>query len=285
MGRPNVGKSTLLNSLLKQKVAPVSPRPQTTRKRQLGILTTENAQIIFIDTPGMHQPRYKLGEKMVTEAEHALANCDVILFLVDVSVLPTEEDHLLAKTILRLKRIPPIIRVLNKKDKVNPLIVEEYQAAYKKLLPSTDSLAISATRGDQLDELLILVISKLPIGPPFYPSGQVTDIFERDLVAELIREAGLHLLSEEVPHGIAVRIDQFLERGEKGAYIEATLFVERESHKGIVIGQGGKMLKKIGSLARREIEAMSGRKVFLKLRVKVRKNWRNDEKMLRWLGF
>jgi GTP-binding protein Era len=270
---------------LKQKVAPVSPRPQTTRKRQLGILTTENAQIIFIDTPGMHQPRYKLGEKMVTEAEHALANCDVILFLVDVSVLPTEEDHLLAKTILRLKRIPPIIRVLNKKDKVNPLIVEEYQAAYKKLLPSTDSLAISATRGDQLDELLILVISKLPIGPPFYPSGQVTDIFERDLVAELIREAGLHLLSEEVPHGIAVRIDQFLERGEKGAYIEATLFVERESHKGIVIGQGGKMLKKIGSLARREIEAMSGRKVFLKLRVKVRKNWRNDEKMLRWLGF
>jgi GTP-binding protein Era len=222
---------------------------------------------------------------MVTDAEFALEHCDVILFLVDISVPPIEEDHLLAKMILRLKRTPPIIVVMNKIDKANPSNLNEYEVAYKILLPDTDSLAISATRGDQLAELLTLIISKLPEGPPFYPSSQVTDIFERDLVAELIREAGLHLLREEVPHGIAVRVDQFLERGEQGAYIEATLFVERESHKGIVIGQGGMMLKQIGSLARREIETMSNRKVFLKLRVKVSKNWRNDEKMLRWLGY
>lgn len=285
MGQPNVGKSTLLNSLLSQKVAPVSPKPQTTRKRQLGILTLENAQIIFIDTPGIHQPRYKLGEKMVVEAERALEHCDLILLLVDVSTPPNDEDQMLARTILKMKRAAPVIIVFNKIDKANPLNLEENQTAYKKLIPYNDWMSISATRGDHLPDLLTLVISKLPKGPPFYPSGQVTDTFERDLVAELIREAGLHLLRDEVPHGIAVRIDQFIERGEEGAYIEATLFVERESHKGIVIGQGGVMLKQIGSLARHEIEAMSGRKVYLKLRVKVRKNWRNDEKMLHWLGY
>lgn len=285
MGKPNVGKSTLVNALLGQKVAAVSPRPQTTRKRQMGILSLENAQVIFVDTPGVHKPHYKLGEAMNKEAGDTLEDCDLILFVADASQMPDEEDRMLAELIQSLQRSIPVLLAANKIDQVPAEELSARQAAYQDLAPNAIPIAISASRGDNLDELLGEILAQLPEGEPFFPEGQVTDLYEREIAADLIREAALHLLRNEVPHGVAIRIDQFTERNEHGAYIEATVFVEKESHKGIVIGQGGSMLKQIGTAARQEIEAMSGRKVYLRLRVKVRKNWRNDEKVLRWFGY
>jgi GTP-binding protein Era len=285
MGCPNVGKSTLMNALLGQKVAAVSPRPQTTRKRQLGILTTAQAQMIFIDTPGFHQPRHKLGEKMNLEARSALEHVDLILFVVDASTPPSDEDHLLAEALRSLNRPEKTLLALNKSDQIAVENLPAVETAYQAFLPGAALLPISATHGDQLEALLEWMAASLPENEPFYPEDQITDLFEREIAADLVREACLILLRDEVPHGIAVRIDEFTERGDRGAYIAATLFVERESHKGIVIGQNGAMLKKIGSAARHEIETMSGRKVFLQLNVKVRKNWRDDEKALRGLGF
>jgi len=284
MGKPNVGKSTLVNAMLGQKVASVSPRPQTTRKRQLGILTMEDAQLIFVDTPGVHLPRHKLGENMNQEAVDTLQDSDVTLFLVDASQPPDDEDRLLARHIQAMNRPVPVLLVMNKCDLVESGCGEN-EPAYRDLAPAAEVVHISATTGENLDRLLATIRERLPESMPFFPAGQVTDLYEREIAADLIREAALHILRDEVPHGIAVRIDQYTERGDLGAYIEATLFVERESHKPIVIGQGGAMLKKIGTAARQNIEDMSGRKVYLRLRVKVRKNWRDDEKVLRRFGY
>jgi GTP-binding protein Era len=285
MGKPNVGKSTLINALLGQKIAAVSPRPQTTRKRQLGILTLESAQIIFIDTPGVHKPHHKLGESMNAHAIETLQECDLILFIVDASTPPDDEDRMLSAALKHLEQAKPIILALNKVDRLEQDQISIRQAEFLELVPQATPVLISATRGDHLDLLLQEIIIQLPEGPEYFPPDQVTDLYEREIAADLIREAALNLLRDEVPHGVAIRIDQFTERDTGGAYIEATIFVERESHKGIVIGQGGNMLKQIGTIARREIEAMSGRKVFLRLRVKVRKNWRNNDKVLRLFGF
>ena len=285
MGRPNVGKSTLINALLDQKIAAVSPRPQTTRKRQLGILTQDHYQIIFIDTPGVHLPRHKLGENMNQEAVDTLEQSDVILFLVDASQPPEPDDLQLADLLRKVKRRVPVILALNKVDLVNQEQLETLQQKFVDIAPDAALQTISATQHIHLENLLSLILKYIPEGPPEFPAEQITDLHEREIAADLIREAALLLLRDEVPHGIAIRIDQFLERGEEGAYIEATLFVEKESHKPIVIGQGGVMMKKIGSLAREKIENMSGRKVFLRIRVKVRKNWRDDEKVLRWFGY
>jgi GTP-binding protein Era len=251
----------------------------------MGILTLDHAQIVFLDTPGVHKPRYKLGEAMNQEALGTLQECDLILWIVDASQPPDEEDQLLAEHIAQLKRPVQTLVVLNKIDLVSQEQLPEAQAAYMDLLPQAHPLPISATRGDGMDTLLAEIIARLPENPPYFPEDQLTDLYERDIAADLIREAALHLLRDEVPHGIAVRIDQFTERGANGAYVEATLLVEKETHKGIVIGQGGSMLKQIGSRARAEIESMSGRKVYLKLRVKVRKNWRNDEQALKGFGY
>ncbi len=281
MGRPNVGKSTLINALVGQKVAAVSPRPQTTRRRQEGILTSANYQVIFIDTPGVHQPHNKLGESMNQEARHALEHCDLVLCIVDASQMPVDEDRLLTGMLQSHLKADKIWLVLNKIDLVEPAQLAEIQAAYQQLLPSGKISLISATRGDHRDELLHNIIAALPAGEPFYPEEQVTDLYERDIAADLIRESCLNNLRYEVPHGIVVRIDEFTERNEHAIYIEATVFVERESHKGIVIGMNGQMLKRIGTAARKEIEAMSSKKVFLQLRVKVRKNWRDDEKLVK----
>lgn len=285
MGRPNVGKSTLINSFMGQKIASVSPRPQTTRKTQLGILTIEGAQIIFVDTPGVHKPIHKLGENMNQEALKTLQECDLIIWIVDLSQSPHQEDKLLAIHLQKVFSITPMLLVLNKAD----LVVEETRGvnrkAYTELLPGIKSITISATRGDNLERLMEMILEEIPPGDPFYPSGQITDLFEREITADLIRESALNILRDEIPHGIAVRIDTYKERGNQGAYIEATLFVEKESHKPIVIGANGKMLKEIGTAARQEIESMSGRKVYLKIRVKVRKNWRDDEKILRRFGY
>lgn len=289
MGRPNVGKSTLINTLIGQKVAAVSPRPQTTRKRQMGILTIQQgeaqAQIVFTDTPGIHRPRHKLGELMNQEAAATLQESDLILLIVDGSQPPQEEDQLLFKLLAQLKRPVPLILALNKIDLIDEATLNVNRSTYLQGAPQAKVVDISATRGDHLPDLLAEILAGLTEGSPFFPDDQLTDLYERDLAADLIREAALNILRDEVPHGIAVRIDQYTERDEHGAYIEATLFVERESHKPIVIGQDGRMLKKIGIAARLEIEAMSGRKVYLHLKVKVRKNWRDDDQVLRSFGY
>jgi GTP-binding protein Era len=284
-GRPNVGKSTLINALLGQKVAAVSPRPQTTRRDQLGILTLPDAQIVFMDTPGIHHPRHKLGEIMNREAQSAIEDADLVLFLVDASVAPDDEDRLVAERLAALQRGPATILLLNKIDLLNSRMLPEREAAYQALLPEADRLPISAARGDNRDRLVEKMLARLPVGGAFYPEDQITDLYEREIAADLVREAALLHLRDEIPHGIAVRIDEYKERSEETAYIAATIFIERESHKPIVIGQGGLMLKKIGTTARQEIEAMSGRKVFLELRVKVQKGWRDDEQALKRMGF
>ena len=285
-GRPNVGKSTLVNSLVGQKIAAVSPWPQTTRKRQMGILTLAGGQIIFVDTPGIHNPLHKLGERMNQEAIEVLEECDLALLMVDLSSPPTKEDHLLAEVISGLKRSVKTLLVLNKVDMIKKSTLRDQQIAFLEIFPQVkDSIPISATHRENFDQLIERILAALPENPPFFPVEQLTDLYEREIAADLIREAVLNHLRDEVPHSVAVRIDDYKERNEHGAYIAVTLFVERESQKGIVIGQGGNMLKKIGSAARFEIEAMSGRKIYLQLRVKVRKNWRNDEASLKLFGF
>ncbi len=287
IGRPNVGKSTLLNALLGQKVAAVSPRPQTTRRRQLGILTIENAQLVFVDTPGIHHARHKLGEFLNYEAEEAADGVDIIIWLVDSSDEPTEDDIRIADLLNKLPLRAHRLLVLNKIDIVKPDADGEsaHSEEYVKLLNHAEALKISATKRLGLDELREKLISMLPERPPDYPEEQVTDSYERDIAADLLREACLIQLRDEVPHSLAVRIDEFKERENGMAYIAATIFVERESQKGIVIGEGGKMLKSIGSAARKEIEEMGGRKVFLEVRVKVSKDWRDNQNMLNQFGY
>ena len=285
MGRPNVGKSTLVNGLLGQKIAAVSPRPQTTRRRQLGIITSATAQVIFIDTPGVHQPHHKLGEAMNEQARTALEDADLVLWIVDTSKPPTAEDQLLADLVRSSHQEAVTILVQNKIDLVPIHEMAQRQNDFQALLPTAQQVFVSATRGDGCQELLGLILERLPNGPLYYPEEQVTDLYEREIAADLIREAALLHLREEVPHGLAVRIDEYKDRNAGTAYIAATLLLERETHKPILIGKGGTMLKKIGSTARLEIEKLVGRKVFLDLRVKVRKNWRDDEETLKSLGF
>jgi GTP-binding protein Era len=285
IGRPNVGKSTLINALLEQKVAAVSPRPQTTRRRQLGILTLENAQLVFVDTPGIHAPRHKLGEFLNQEAEEALDGVDVILWLVDASVEPAEDDARISSLLNQISPRIPRMLVLNKIDLLNPGTESSRAEVYSRMLNQARVQKVSAARRLGLGQLLEALISLLPSRPPEFPEEQITDAYERDIAADLIREACLFKLRDEVPHSLAVRIDEFKERDNGMAYIAATIFIERESQKGIVIGEGGKMLKAIGSAARKEIEEMGGRKVFLELRVKVEKDWRDNENALKRFGY
>jgi GTP-binding protein Era len=285
LGRPNAGKSTLMNYFLHQKIAAVSPRPQTTRRRQLGILTTSEMQIIFMDTPGVHQPLNRLGEFMNEEALSTLEDADLLLWLMDLSQQPHAEDHLLAEKMNLVPDLPPVILVMNKIDQVAPHVLQERVAAYQQLMPQAESVRISALSGEGVDTLLEACLKYLPNGPLYYDPEQVTDLYEREIAIDLIREAALVRLRDEVPHEMAIRLDSYEDRGESAAYIAATLFVNRESHKGIVIGKGGSMLKTIGSNARQEIEKLTGRKVYLELRVKVSKNWRDDPEMLRRLGY
>ena len=285
IGRPNVGKSTLVNALLEQKIAAVSPKPQTTRRRQLGILTLEDTQIIFVDTPGLHVPQHKLGDFMNQVASDALQDADIILWLLDASVPFTKEDSLITEKLLELKKRPLTWMGLTKTDLIDENVLLERKKQALDLFPAAEILELSVVQKKGLDELLQNIIQHLPAGEFFYDDLTVTDAYERDIAAELIRESVLLYVKDEVPHCVAVKIDSFEERADDKAYIEASLYVERDSQKGILVGKGGEMIKRIGTRSREEIEAMSGRKVFLNLNVKVAKNWRNSPEALNLLGY
>ncbi len=280
VGKPNVGKSTLLNAYLGTKVSIVSPKPQTTRIAIRGILNRDDAQVVFIDTPGLHQPRSRLGEYMVEAARRAIPDADVVCFVVDSTEPPTMQDRRIAEMVKRSRK--PAILVLNKVDVARhaDIVLQEYRA----LGPWETEVALSATKAEGLAGLLDEIIARLPEGPRLFPAEQMTDLPEREQVAELVREKVLLNTQQEVPHGVAVEIEEWEVRGER-LYIRATVNVERDGHKGIIIGEGGQMLKKIGAAARFEIERALGRKVFLDLWVKVRKDWRSDPASLRWLGY
>jgi GTP-binding protein Era len=285
VGQPNVGKSTLMNRFLGQKVAIVSPKPQTTRTRIMGILTREDSQVIFLDTPGIHAPHHKLGEAMVATASNTIPDADVVLFLVDVSQMPTHEDRTIAR-LIRKRTEKSVILVLNKMDLLRPENADEHTKAYWDLVPDNDGwMMTAATEGENLEKLLALIIEHLPEGPCYYPGDQVTDQTEREIAAELIREQVLHLTYQEVPHAVAVVVEEFKERENDLVYISATIHVERDSQKGIIIGKRGQMLRDIGSAARQEIERMVGGKVYLELWVKVSKNWRKDPNRVTLLGY
>lgn len=284
VGRPNVGKSTLMNAYLGQKIAIVSHKPQTTRNRLLGILTRHNAQVVFVDTPGIHAPFHKLGEIMVETAVRAIPDADVVLFIVDGSVPPTGEDALVADAIRETGQELPVIVAMNKVDQL-PQPRSPYTEAYLSMLEPSVWLPVSATRGDNRDELLDLIVAHLPHGPRYYPEDQLTDQQTRFIAAEMVREAALFHLRQEVPHALAVVVDEFKQRSENMTYIGATIFVERDTQKGIVIGQQGRTLKAIGKTARIEIEKLVDTRVFLELWVKVRPKWRKKEDELRRLGY
>jgi GTP-binding protein Era len=300
IGRPNVGKSTLLNRLLGQKIAITSPKPQTTREQLLGILTEADLQVMFLDTPGIHAPQHKLGEYMVRVAQLTVEEADVVLWLVDVNTPPKEEERQIAELLRKLQRkkpLPPLILGLNKIDQwPNPgdelaVRAQEYRALLPWLAqPNANPLiltwcALSGLNGDGIATLRTLLRERLPLGPRYYPEDQVTDMQVRFIAAELIREGALRLLAQEVPHSIAVEVDEFTERSADLTYISAVIYVERDTQKAIVLGNKGAMIKKIGQAARPEIEQLVGTRVYLELWVKVWEKWRTREAMLRRLGY
>ncbi len=286
VGRPNVGKSTLMNAFLQQKIAIVTPRPQTTRIRQLGIVTEAGYQMIFIDTPGiMKKPRHKLDEFMLETAVGTLTEADVVLWLVDGSEPPGSEDQAIAAKLHSIGDQTPVILGMNKIDRLSPADVLPRSEAYASLLPNADWILFSALRKDGLPELLQMLVNSLPAGPLFYPPDQITDAFLRDISAEMIREQIMLQLREEIPYSTAVQVEEFKERANGTTYISANIIVDRDSHKRIIIGSNGDQLRKIGSAARKEIEVMLEGKVFLELWVKVQPKWRRDENTLRRLGY
>ncbi len=286
IGRPNVGKSTLMNAILKEKIAIVSPKPQTTRLRQLGILTRDDAQIVFVDTPGIHNPKTPLGQFMVNVATDALRDAEVILFVVDMSEPVTSEDRRIAEWVRAAEAQTPVIMVLNKVDTLtDATLLQSRTNDFRALAPSAEQISTVATTGQGVDAILTSLIAKLPLGPRYYPTEQLSDIAMRDIAAEMIREKALIHLEEEVPHGVAVEVNEYKERSKDMTYISATIYVERDTHKGIVIGKGGKMLKQISEEARADLEKFIGTRVYLELWVKVLKNWRRDENALRRFGY
>ncbi len=299
VGQPNVGKSTLVNAIIGHHVAITSPKAQTTRKRILGILNRPGVQLLFLDTPGIHTPKHALNKFMMQEVDQALKDADAVLFVVDVSLPLRDADREIAERLVKVNR--KVILAMNKSDQLQPQYVVQNVEGYAALVndgvsaaadgPTTldqlgtyrNAVLTSATRGDNLDKLITLLLGVLPEGPEYYPADQVTDQTDRILAAEFIREQALKNLNEEVPHAVAVQVDEYTERKSGGAYVVATIYVERESQKGIIIGDGGRMLKTIGTGARKLIEQETGRKVFLELWVKVRSNWREDERMVNQL--
>ena len=284
IGRPNVGKSTLMNHLIGQKIAITSKKPQTTRNRIQTVYTCEDGQIVFLDTPGIHKAKNKLGEYMVNVAEQTLRDVDVVMWLVEpTTFIGAGEKHIaeqLEKTSL------PVILVINKVDTVKKEEILQVIDTYRKLYDFAEIIPVSALRGQNTDDIIQSLFKYMTYGPMFYDEDTVTDQPQRQIVAEVIREKALHALDEEIPHGIAVTIEKMRERkGQKIVDIEATIICERDSHKGIIIGKQGTMLKKIGSNARYEIEKMLEEKVNLRIWVKVRRDWRDSDTLMKNFGY
>jgi GTP-binding protein Era len=284
IGRPNVGKSTFLNRVIGQKIAIMSDKPQTTRNKVQGVLTQNDSQMIFIDTPGIHKPKHKLGDFMMKVATNTLKEVDLILFMINATEGYGRGDEFIIEKLQSVKT--PVFLVVNKIDAMHPddllPIIEKYQQLY----PFAAVVPISALEGNNVDTLLAQIKEHLPEGPQFYPADQVTDHPERFIISELVREKVLHLTREEIPHSVAVVIDSIKKMDNSDTInVMATIVVERDSQKGIVIGKQGKMLKEVGSRARVDIENLLGSKVFLELWVKVQKDWRNKASQLRDYGF
>ncbi|MCL4537341.1 MAG: GTPase Era [Nitrospirae bacterium] len=281
-GRPNVGKSTLLNTILGEKVAIVSPKPQTTRNRIIGVKTLPDAQIVFIDTPGIHKPKHRLGELMVREARESVKEVDVILFMVEPEE-PGSGDKFIIDILKDMGK--PVFLLINKVDTVKKPLVLPVIEAYSKLYPFKEIMPISALAGDGIDILIKTIVDYLPEGPKYYPDDILTDQLERFMVSEIIREKIIHQTEDEIPYSVAIEINQWSEREDGVVFIQANIYVEREGQKGIIIGKGGARLKTIGTNARLEIEKLLGTKVFLELWVKIKKDWRSSERILKELGF
>lgn len=284
IGRPNVGKSTFLNRVIGQKIAIMSDKPQTTRNKVQGVYTKEDAQMIFIDTPGIHKPKHKLGDFMMKVAVNTLKEVDLVLFMVNAEEGYGRGDEFIIDKLQGIQT--PVFLVLNKIDQIHPDQLMELIEQYKDLYPFKEIVPISALEGNNVDRLLTQIEGILPEGPQYYPADQVTDHPERFIVSELIREKVLHLTREEVPHSIAVVIDKMERREDKEIInVMATIVVERDSQKGIVIGKRGSLLKEVGKRSRIDIENLLGSQVFLELWVKVQKDWRNKQSNLRDFGF
>ncbi|WP_066636541.1 GTPase Era [Desulfolucanica intricata] len=283
IGRPNVGKSTLMNRMIGQKVAIMSDKPQTTRHKIHSVLTRDHAQVVFLDTPGVHKPKHKLGQHMVDTALSTLKEVDLILFMVEANTPSGAGDQYIMNELSKIAT--PIFLIINKVDLISknqllPLIAEfQTKLDFKEIIP------VSALQGDNVDRLADLIIRYLPEGPKYYPDDMITDKPEQFIMAELIREKVLHLTSQEIPHSVAVVIEDIQPRPNNTVYVGSLIYVERDSQKGIIIGKKGQMLKQIGQLAREDIEKLLGSKIYLELRVKVRDDWRNKEAFLKSFGY
>ncbi|NBD22849.1 GTPase Era [Paenibacillus glycinis] len=283
VGRPNVGKSTLINEVIGQKIAIMSDKPQTTRNKIHGVYSTDNSQIVFLDTPGIHKPTSKLGDFMVKSAISTLGEVDAALFLIDASEGLGGGDRFIIEALKKITT--PVFLIMNKIDKIEPEALLPLIVQYKELYDFAEIIPVSALKGNNVDTLLRVLGGYLPEGPQYYPADQVTDHPEQFVCAELVREKILHLTREEVPHSIAVAIEDMKVQDNGVVYIGAVIYVERDSQKGIVIGKQGALLKQVGKEARRDIETLLGSRVFLELWVKVKKDWRNQERVLKDLGF
>ena len=283
IGRPNVGKSTLLNRIVGQKIAIMSDKAQTTRNKIQGVYTTDDTQIVFIDTPGIHKPKHRLGDFMVETAYSALREVDATLFMVSADQKRGKGDDLIIE---RLKKSNvPVYLIVNKIDKVHPDALLEIIQDYSTQMEFAEVVPISATEGNNFETLMKVLVDSMPEGPQYFPEDQVTDHPERFIVSELVREKVLLLTRDEVPHSIAVIIDSMKRNENDKVQVQATIIVERDSQKGIIIGKGGKMLKDIGIKARRDIENLLGDKVYLELWVKVQKGWRDKQTYLKDFGY
>ena len=283
VGRPNVGKSTLLNQIMGEKLSIVSNKPQTTRNNIQTILTTKDYQLVFVDTPGIHKPKHKLGEYMVTSAKDSIKDMDIILFLINPCDEIGKGDQFIIETLKNQKS--PVFLVVNKIDENTQEKVAKTLAMYAEAMDFDEIIPISAMKGKNVDKLIELMVEKIPEGPMYYPEDMITDVQERFVVAEIVREKALRTLRDEVPHGIAVDIIQMKQK-ENGTYhIEVDLICEKDSHKGIIIGKNGQCLKKIGETSRYEIEKFLNAKVNIKIWVKVRKEWRDNNLLLKELGY
>ena len=284
IGKPNVGKSTLLNRLLGQPIAGISAKPQTTRRRQLGILTTKEYQIVFVDTPGLTDAKDKLAKSINAEVQFALNDSDLLLLLVDASNPADQMDEKLLEAIQASRTQPPVLVVFNKADRLNRTSFAQLSALYREKLPSARTLQISALDGAGVKTMLQEIVEMLPQGPQYFPEEQITEDYERDIAAEMIGAVCMDMLTDEITYSIATEVESYKERENGTLYIDATIYVERESQKPIVIGRKGQMIREIGIKAREELERATGQKVFLELVVKVQKDWKNDQAFLKQIG-